>query len=142
LKELFTTPGFNLVFLSKCSDNWLKETGVFQILLKLGGKRTKEALGWIETHPDYIANLLASPYKYGEISYLLKLKKRKNPLAIIENLVSVFPVFKDGRMSTAQQLRQEGMQEEKLQVAQRMLQDKGLIDKITALVKRIGGIRG
>jgi hypothetical protein len=68
----------------------LQETGVFQILLKLGGQRTKEVLGWIEIHPEYIAKLMESPYKYGAVSYLLELEKRKPPLAIIENLVNLF----------------------------------------------------
>jgi hypothetical protein len=147
LNELFDSPNFNLIQLSKYSDDLLKETGVFQILLKLGGQKTKEVLGWIETHPEYIAKLMASPYKYGAISYLLELEKRKNPLAIIENLVNLFPIFKDDIMSAAQQLRQEGRQvgmqegrqEEKLQVAKSMLQDKESIDKIvkwTGLTKK------
>jgi hypothetical protein len=102
LKELFTIPGFNLIQLSKYSDNWLKETGVFQVLLKLGGQSTKEVLGWIEDHPDYVAKLLDLPYKCGGVSYLLELEKMKNPLVIIENLVNIFPTFKDDIMSYVQ----------------------------------------
>ena len=120
MKELFTIPGFNLVHLSKYSDNWLKETGVFQILLKLGGQRTKEVLGWIESNPEYIAKLLASPYKYGGVSYLLELEKRKNPLIIIDNLINLFPIFKDDIVSAAQQLRQEAIKGRNLEVARNM----------------------
>jgi hypothetical protein len=142
LKELFTIPGFNLVYLSKYSDNWLKETGVFQLLLKFGGQRTEEVLGWIEMHPDYMAKLLASPYRCGGVSYLLELEKRNNSLVVIENLIKLFPVFKDEIMSAAQQLRQEGRQEgrqeEKLQVAKSMLRENlaiPIIQKVTGLSK-------
>jgi hypothetical protein len=133
LKELFTIPGFNLIHLSKYSDNWLKETGVFQVLLKLGGQGTKEVLGWIESHPDYIAKLLASPYKYGGVSYLLELEKRKNHLAIIENLVNLFPIFKDDIMSAAQQLRQEGILTKAKEVAKTMLSSGYKADEIARL---------
>jgi predicted transposase YdaD len=136
LNELFTGPDFNLVHLSKYDDAWLKETGVFQVLLKLGGQRLEEVVGWIGTHPDYIAKLLASPYKCGGVSYLLELEKRNNSLVVIENLVKLFPVFKDDIMSAAQQLRQEGRQEERLQMAKSMLKEElaiPVIQKVTGL---------
>jgi predicted transposase YdaD len=135
LNELFTSPTFNLISLSKYHDGWLKETGIFQVLLKLGGQKIEEVLGWIETHPDYVAKLLASPYKCGGVSYLLELEKRNDSLFIIENLIKLLPVFKDDIMTAAQQLRQE----ERLTVAKNMLVklhlDIDTVQKATELTK-------
>jgi hypothetical protein len=54
------------------------------------------------------------------VSYLLELEKRENPLVVIENLVNVFPVFKDEIMSAARQLRQEAIKGRNLKIARGM----------------------
>ena len=117
LKTLFNplfnpfNPWINLIHLSQQQDAFLAESGVFQILLKLGSQPNKKGmLGWIKAHVDYVAKVLTSPYKYTGFSYLLELEKRTNQLAVLENLLKLLPEHSQIIMSAAQQLRQEGIE--------------------------------
>jgi hypothetical protein len=150
LNALFNSSGVNLIHLRQQQDALLTESGIFQVLLKLGSQRKgrEKVLDWIQTHQDYVTKLLESPYKYTGVSYLWALEKRNNPSMVLENFVNLFPKYKREIMNVVQQLKQEGRkegrkegrlkgrQEERFSIAKSMLKEgiaPTIIKKITGL---------
>ncbi|MCU0318417.1 MAG: hypothetical protein MUC61_03755 [Amoebophilaceae bacterium] len=60
------------------------------------------------------------PYISG-IIYILGAGERHNAEALLQSTVSIIPERKEDIMNAAQQLRQQGMQREKLHLARNML---------------------
>ena len=85
------SPGFYLINLHQQQDAFLAESGIFQVLLKIGSQYKKEVLGWMKAHLDYVVEVLESPYKCTGLSYLLELEKRNNPFVVLENITKLIP---------------------------------------------------
>jgi hypothetical protein len=92
----------NLIHLNQQQDAFLAESGIFQVLLKIGSQHKKGVLDWIKAHLDYVAKVLESPYKCTGFSYLLELEKRNNSLAVLETLLKLLPKYSQEIMSVAQ----------------------------------------
>ena len=90
-----------------------------EILLKHGVERA--FLSWIKANRDLVARLLNRVYGESGVVYILATDGKNNAQELIKAIIGAAPDKSNIIMTAAQQLRQEGIQQEKLEIAKNML---------------------
>ena len=120
-----------LIDLGQMDEGELKQHGtadLMELLLKQSSART--FLNWIKKHPDEMVQLIERYYGKSGIVYILGVEARHTSDEIIQAIIATVPHKKEEIMTAAQQLKQEGKQEEKLHIAKNMLYSNESKEKI------------
>jgi predicted transposase/invertase (TIGR01784 family) len=131
----------SLVDLGQIEDDELAKNGTADLLeMLLKQSRARTFLKWIARHPEEMQKLLDRPYKRGAIVYILGVEKKHSADESIQTMVNIVPGIKEDIKTAAQQLEQrgmqQGMQQERLHIANNML-SKGFAAN---LIQELAGI--